>query len=132
MAAFHALIRTHHIVSRRKLSILRSAAKDLGCGVVLRTGGVPGLMYVASQDEKHVSAWVERARGLRYKDFQVLRAPMELPNYDYGKGTSGGPKNGAEQEWQWEEVAEVKDFGRRMGERVLWEWWREAMGYVKG
>jgi hypothetical protein len=132
MASFHALIRTHHIVSRRKLCILRSAAKDLGCGVMLRTSGVPGLMYVASQDETRVSAWVEKARGLRYKDFQVLRAPMALPNYGVDKGASDGSENGAEQGWQWEEVAEVKDFGRLMGERGLWEWWREAMEYVKG
>lgn len=54
---WHALIRTHHITSRKKVSRLRKAASDNGVYVLLRSGGAPGIMYVEGS-EVGVEAWV--------------------------------------------------------------------------
>ena len=54
----HALIRTHHITSRKKVSTLKAAAKKHGCAALLRSGGMPGIMYVRG-DEVSVKEWVK-------------------------------------------------------------------------
>lgn len=57
-SAFHALIKTHHITSRKKVSIIRAAAVKFECYALLRSGGVPGVMYVEGSEEG-VSNWVD-------------------------------------------------------------------------
>ena len=128
MTRYHALIRTHHITSRRKVATLRAAARQHQCTVLLRAGGVPGLMYVAAGSAEGVAAWVDVVRGLRYKDYKVLAAPSDVS--DAGKERHQGQEK--HDEGELDEVAEVKDFGRRMEELGLWEWWRGRMGFVKG
>ncbi|MCJ1287833.1 hypothetical protein MMC26_007185 [Xylographa opegraphella] len=54
---YHALVRTHHITSRKKVAKLKQAADALGVYVLLRSGGSPGLMYVAGREEP-VKEWV--------------------------------------------------------------------------
>jgi hypothetical protein len=54
---YHALIRTHHITSRKKVSNLKAAAKKHSCFALLRSGGTPGIMYVRG-DEENVMEWV--------------------------------------------------------------------------
>ncbi len=54
----HALIRTHHITSRKKVATLKAAAKKLGCSALLRSGGTPGIMYVRAEEEEAVRDWV--------------------------------------------------------------------------
>ena len=56
---YHALIRTHHITSRKKVATLKAAAKKHGCLALLRSGGTPGIMYVRSEEEERVKKWVE-------------------------------------------------------------------------
>ena len=56
---YHALIRTHHITSCKKVATLKAAAKKHGCLALLRSGGTPGIMYVRSEEEERVKKWVE-------------------------------------------------------------------------
>ena len=58
---WHALIRTHHITSRYKVSRLRQAAKRLGVYAVVRNGGPPGVMYVEGPRES-VEDWIDEVR----------------------------------------------------------------------
>jgi hypothetical protein len=61
MSPYHALIRTHHMTSRRKIAALTAAAVGDGVGVVIRTGGVPGIMYVCGLQEG-VGRWVRTVK----------------------------------------------------------------------
>jgi hypothetical protein len=58
MSRWNALIRTHHITSRRKVSKLKQAAGNSGVYVLLRSGGAPGLMYVEGPEQDGVENWV--------------------------------------------------------------------------
>ncbi len=61
MSAFIALIRTHHITSRKKVAALKLAAERHGCFALLRSGGSPGIMYVEGREEA-VRSWVSQVR----------------------------------------------------------------------
>lgn len=123
---FNALIRTHHITSRKKVAALKRAADTHDCFVLLRSGGCPGIMYVEAQDKSRVEAWVGEVRRLRYKDFQLTTRPGEVAPEEEVK-TSGGEKNGAN---GLSEVESVKEFGGFMAQRGVWNWWRRGMGYA--
>lgn len=49
--AYHALIKTHHITSRKKVSTIKAAADKHECYALLRSGGIPGVMYVEGSQE---------------------------------------------------------------------------------
>lgn len=55
---FNALIRTHHITSRKKVAKLKQAADAHDIFALLRYGGCPGIMYVEGE-EKGVRQWVD-------------------------------------------------------------------------
>ncbi|KKA30778.1 hypothetical protein TD95_004407 [Thielaviopsis punctulata] len=75
---FNAFVRTHHITSRKKVNRIRHAAEANDVSfVLLRSGGAPGLMYVESETQQSVTAWVDFVHGLRYKDFRCVRKPAE-------------------------------------------------------
>jgi hypothetical protein len=59
MSAWIALIRTHHITSRKKVAALKTAAENHGVFAILRSGGSPGIMYVEGSEEG-VKSWVSR------------------------------------------------------------------------
>jgi hypothetical protein len=65
----NALIRTHHITSRKKVAKLKQAATFHDVFVLLRSGGPPGVMYVEGK-EHGVNQWVS--------DVQVSRYPMAV------------------------------------------------------
>ncbi|KAF2436804.1 hypothetical protein EJ08DRAFT_577382 [Tothia fuscella] len=116
---FNALVRTHHITSRKKVAHLKRAANTHSCYVLLRSGGCPGIMYCEG-DELGVKQWIAFVQSLRYKDYQLAARPALVqskivPDYDYGKIF---------------EVATVKEFSARMSERGVLEWWRSGMGYT--
>ncbi|KAJ5909202.1 hypothetical protein N7495_001884 [Penicillium taxi] len=118
---YNALIRTHHITSRKKVAALKRAADTHKCFVLLRSGGCPGIMYVESDQMLQVESWVGIVRKLRYKDFQLVTRPGQLmPELDrisdYQSGLS--------------EVESVKEFGGCMAQRGVWNWWRKGMGYT--
>ena len=53
----NALIRTHHITSRKKVAKLKQAATFHDVYVLLRYGGAPGVMYVEGKADS-VNQWV--------------------------------------------------------------------------
>lgn len=57
LARWNALIRTHHITSRKKVARLKQAAADNDVLALLRSGGAPGIMYVEGM-KADVEAWV--------------------------------------------------------------------------
>jgi len=94
---FNALIRTHHITSRKKVAKLKQAATAQDVFVLIRYGGAPGVMYVEGH-ELGVVEWVSavqvctsvnrcvvwgRARSseillIRLPEFEVQRLPASL------------------------------------------------------
>lgn len=136
---YNALIRTHHITSRKKVSALKSAADTYNCFVLLRSGGVPGIMYVESQEPDGVESWVETVRNLRYKDFQLVTRPDILTDENGNRekeekeASQSKRKAKAKEEASkpgLSEVETVKEFGSLMEQRGVWHWWRRGMGYA--
>jgi hypothetical protein len=123
MKLYHAFIRTHHITSRKKVAILKAAVKHLEVSALLRSGGVPGLMYVHGPSLESVQSWVSIVHDLRYKDYQLAAAPAELP-------TSAMNSAGEDEFGSLKEVDTVRDMAAIMEAKGLLEWWRKAMGYV--
>ncbi|KAL8419261.1 hypothetical protein RB594_002465 [Gaeumannomyces avenae] len=116
---FNALIRTHHITSRKKVQRLRKAADDQGLRfVLLRSGGSPGIMYAEASREEPLRDWVETVQALRYKDYRCVCKPAPFPLPETPDVPVG-----------FREVAAVADFGHEMERRGLIEWWRKGMGY---
>jgi len=56
-AIWNALIRTHHITSRKKVAKLKQAAATHNVFALLRSGGCPGIMYVQGS-QSGVEDWV--------------------------------------------------------------------------
>jgi hypothetical protein len=127
---YNALIRTHHITSRKKVAALKRAAEVHQCYVLLRSGSCPGIMYVEGRDKLQVEGWVGVVRKLRYKDFQLVTRPSALESED-GVGME---KKKEEKEKELDigvaEVESVKEFGNHMEKRGVWNWWRKGMGYA--
>ena len=118
---YAALIRTHHITSRKKVATLKAAAKQIGCAALLRSGGTPGVMYVECRKAEHVQRWVDTVHGLRYKDYQLVAPPAVVADRTV---------TSSEDNFEFEEVATVKEFGAKMQGKGILDWWRKAMGYV--
>jgi hypothetical protein len=137
MTLFHALIRTHHITSRKKVAHLRKAASKFDCYALLRSGGCPGIMYCKG-GEKSVKEWVgtvqvscqkhklkrptklTRIQRLRYKDFQLVSKPAPIES----KVIQPEERNGLF------EVESVKEFAAAMERRGLSEWWERGMEFA--
>ena len=116
---YRALIKTHHMTSRKKIQSLTRAAKGYNCAVVIKTGRPPGVMLAESTNRNDIEAWVQTVRRLRYKDYSLMK--ME----SVGQGQLK-VEMGHVQEFQ-----ELKDFGRYLEECSIWQWWREHMGFAK-
>jgi hypothetical protein len=128
---YNALIRTHHITSRKKVSALKRAADAYNCFALLRYGGSPGIMYVEAKEKEAVESWVNTVRNLRYKDFQLVSRPAcaEVEGMAREKESGKSYKDG-ELKAGLEEVESVKEFGNVMEQKGVWQWWRRGMGYV--
>ncbi|KAL4790341.1 hypothetical protein BDV19DRAFT_394204 [Aspergillus venezuelensis] len=137
---YNALIRTHHITSRKKVSALKRAADGLNCFALLRSGGCPGIMYVEAAEKEAVENWVGAVKNLRYKDFQLVMRPAGAVvegNLEGSQGKDGGKKGKGKNKGMeerplvgLEEVESVKEFGSLMEQRGVWNWWRKGMGYI--
>lgn len=64
---FNALLRTHHITSRKKVAALTQAARKHEVYALLRSGGSPGIMYVEGSKDG-VTAWVADAKVSHHTD----------------------------------------------------------------
>jgi hypothetical protein len=124
---YHALIRTHHITSKKKIARLKAAAKTYQCFALLRTGGIPGVMYVSGGTKPDVQSWVDIVHDLRYKDYQ-LAAPVR----SVAPAAQAGLHSKDESPWGvLEEVATVKEMAAYMESKGLINWWRVAMGFAR-
>ncbi|KAJ4504800.1 hypothetical protein HRR83_003066 [Exophiala dermatitidis] len=125
---YHALIRTHHITSKKKIARLKTAAKALQCFALLRSGGVPGVMYVRGEDKYNVQKWVDTVHELRYKDYQLVAPVHAVPPDTQLERDAGDsePSLGI-----LEEVDTVKEMAAHMEKRGLQKWWRVAMGFAR-
>lgn len=144
LPTFNALIRTHHITSRKKIARLRQAAAAHDVFALLRSGGSPGIMYVEGL-QPGVEEWVAVVQvrpvssfnvfrslleltlrqKLRYKDYHLASRPAALVLADRRDGESWSATG-------LYEVDSVKDFAERMRQQRVFDWWREAMGYTTG
>ncbi|KAK4891527.1 hypothetical protein LTR27_009857 [Elasticomyces elasticus] len=115
---WNALIRTHHITSRKKVTKLKQAATLYSVYVLLRSGGSPGIMYVEGS-EAGVDGW-----KLRYKDYQLASrsAPVILENSGVQDVDVSGSRG-------LQETDSVSNFGQQMANRGVHSWWRRGMGY---
>ncbi|KAF2848847.1 hypothetical protein T440DRAFT_148640 [Plenodomus tracheiphilus IPT5] len=120
---FNALIRTHHITSRKKVGKLKDAASNCNIYALLRSSGCPGIMYCQGT-ESGVRDWVSNVQRLRYKDFQLVKKPAEKV-VEPGEEKEAKVSNG-----KLEEVENVKEYGARMEALGVLEWWRRGMGYA--
>lgn len=125
-----ALIRTHHITSRKKVATLKASAKKLGCYALLRSGGVPGVMYVQGDDKEVVQGWVDVVHELRYNVVHELR----YKDYQLTAPVASAKTVAEQARWLGgrgllEEVSTVKEMGAKMDGAGLREWWRKAMGF---
>lgn len=84
---WHALIKTHHITSRKKVAKLRQAADAHNVFVLLRGGGSPGIMYVEGR-ESGVQDWVTVV--------QVSIASSEVATLKISTAVSAAANCGAE------------------------------------
>ncbi|XPS94902.1 hypothetical protein M3J09_004200 [Ascochyta lentis] len=122
---YNALVRTHHITSRKKVAKLRAAASHHNIYALLRYGGCPGLMYCQGS-EPGVRHWVAHVQRLRYKDFRLLKKPAEKHVEGPGQANNSSVPYG-----KLEEADTVKEFGAHMESFGVGTWWRVAMGYQK-
>ncbi|KAK7961776.1 uncharacterized protein PG986_002601 [Apiospora aurea] len=121
---YTALIRTHHITSRKKLQrVKKSALQHELPFVLVRSGGAPGIMYAEAAEESPLAAWVTSVHDLRYKDFQCVRKPALQRVLHTGEKTAQSPS--------FKELETTTEFGRVMEEKGLGNWWRIGMGYQK-
>ncbi|KZT70915.1 hypothetical protein DAEQUDRAFT_666803 [Daedalea quercina L-15889] len=125
---WNALVRTHHITSRKKVGKLRQAADEHEVYALICYGGCPGIMYTEGSPEG-VKQWVDSVHRLRYKDYQLAVRPApvapEVRSHEEHARERAIPVG-------LHEVETVKDFGAVMRERGVWSWWRRGMGYASG
>ena len=67
---FNALIRTHHITSRKKVTKLKQAADATQVFALLRSGSSPGIMYVEGA-ESGVRQWVDSVHVCSKESFKI-------------------------------------------------------------
>lgn len=119
------------MTSRRKITALTQAAAKYNCAVLIRTGGVPGIMFAKAREEDEVKEWVSRVRDLRYKDYRLVAKPEAMAS-----SAIEGLRMVGDRPWKWgsvREVGSVKEFAAEMQEEIGEEgvdWWRRKMGFV--
>lgn len=77
----NALIRTHHITSRKKVAKLKQAATFHDVYVLLRYGGAPGVMYVEGKADG-VNQWVsdvQVSRRIQSDTMPLSTEPNDCP-----------------------------------------------------
>ncbi|KAL9127188.1 MAG: hypothetical protein Q9217_003896 [Psora testacea] len=120
---YRALIRTHHMTSRKKISAISKAAKNYDCAVYLKTGPhPPGIMIAESENngQEGLEGWLGTVKRLRYKDYQQLRSEqVETGRLDIA---IGGLK----------EFESMKGLAADLIECGLLEWWEQGMGFSRG
>jgi len=137
MTLFNALIRTHHITSRKKLAKLRvafTAPEHTGLTLaVLHIGASPGMIYIEGRDREAINSWIAVVQGLQYKYFTIIsKTDVAIDRCTVGvnieKRLEAAPES---LDMGFREVNSISNFGKFMKARGLKEWWLQAMGWDK-
>ncbi|KAL8678976.1 MAG: hypothetical protein Q9186_004697 [Xanthomendoza sp. 1 TL-2023] len=125
LTLFRALIKTHHMTSRRKIQALTKSAKHNSISVILKTGKPPGVMIAEAANEHAVKAWVDSVKRLRYKDYRLLRLEAVTQG---GLGQARLPLTPGNVQ----ELSSMKDLSAYLSGCEMLTWWTEHMGFAKG
>ncbi|KAL8991456.1 MAG: hypothetical protein Q9177_000128 [Variospora cf. flavescens] len=117
-----ALIKTHHMTSRRKILAIGKAAKQHSCSVMLKTGKPPGVMIAEGDDEARVKGWVQDVKRLRYKDYRLLRLEAVVDH-----NARRLPVDRAHVE----EFESMKELSASLAACGVLPWWTEHMGFTQ-
>ncbi|KAF6241249.1 hypothetical protein HO173_001044 [Letharia columbiana] len=124
MMLYRALIKTHHMTSRKKITAITKAAKKCNCAVYLKSGvHPPGVMVGecgGEQGELDLKEWVGSVKRLRYKDYKLLCSETVEQGRLLVK--SGDVK----------EFHSMKALAHDLGECEILDWWSFHMGFTKG
>ncbi|KAI1097305.1 hypothetical protein F4804DRAFT_181379 [Jackrogersella minutella] len=96
-----------------------SAKHDLY--VLAKRGYCPGIVYAEGTDLPKINHWVDCFQGLNYKDFKCIQRPANFPKLS---PSADRFINGT-----FELLDLESDFGRRMNEWGIYDWYRYGMGY---
>lgn len=69
---YRALIKTHHMTSRKKIQRLCKATRAQQCSVVIKTGLPPGVMIAEGEEQGNVQEWIKVVKAMRYKFYDLL------------------------------------------------------------
>lgn len=83
---FRALIKTHHMTSRKKIQAIIKSAKHHSCSVLIKTGKPPGVM-MAQGTEDAVKQWVESVKVRSCPRRLVFGTIKRTNRYDLETGT---------------------------------------------
>ena len=123
MSCSRALIQTHHMTSRTKISAIHTLTKSLDCRVVLKTGQCPGIMIAeCAGGSLQLSEWIKGVKALRYKDYRLQKVQDGMMVRDGCLRVADGEVM---------ELDDMKAFGELMGNWGVRDWWREGMGWGK-
>ena len=78
-------------------------------------------MLAEGADETDVRAWQKIVKGLRYKDYQSMRAEEVRAGLSSVRG--GKPKS--------RRCDDMKEWTAILEKEGILGWWKEAMGYAK-
>jgi hypothetical protein len=84
---FNALIRTHHITSRKKVTKLKQAADATQVYALLRSGSSPGIMYVEGA-ESGVRQWVDSVHVCIIRQINTLTRRLTMLDRTYAIRTT--------------------------------------------
>ena len=123
MSCSRALIQTHHMTSRTKISAIHTLTKSFGCRAVLKTGQCPGIMIAECGGGPPILLeWVKSVKALRYKDYRLQKVQDGImPKEGYLRIADG----------EVVELDDMKAFGELMRDWGVRDWWREGMGWGK-
>ncbi|KAI6247502.1 hypothetical protein HI914_03844 [Erysiphe necator] len=112
---FRVLVKTDHMISRKKIDLVKKASQDFPCAVLLKVGGKPGMMFAEGEGAEK---WLNVVKKLRYKGFRLQKKELvssALLDLQPGKVI---------------EFESVRDLAAFLSKRLeLYEWWRTHMGY---
>ncbi|RKF53969.1 hypothetical protein OnM2_100017 [Erysiphe neolycopersici] len=112
---FRILVTTKHIISPKKIDLVKKAASDFQCAVLMKVGQNSGMMFA---EGKEALKWLQVVKKLRFRNLKIQKkelvssALLDLPP---GKVI------------KYESVRELATFLSRRLE--LYEWWKIHMGY---
>ena len=90
MTLYRALIKTHHMTSRKKITAIAKAAKKYNCAVYLKTGGHPPGVMIGECDgeegESDLKGWIGSIKVGEFPASDVEFAIISYSSRIHGSG----------------------------------------------